>query len=169
MKLYEITKDIEELNNLVDSGAIENDEAVKETLDSMKLAIKQKGLNITALVLNEEASIDAMKEAERKIAHRRKQKEKKIEWLKSYLQEGMEANDITKIECADFVVSLAKCPPKVELIKDADILLDSKYGERFVRTKISKSVNKKAIAEALKEGEEIVGARLVQGNRLKFS
>ena len=167
MKLYELTRDIEEINSLIEAGEIEASDAI-DTLDGMK-AVKEKGLNIPALVLNEEASIIALKEAEEKIAHRRKQKQKKIEWLKGYLLDGMEANGISKIECPDFVVSLAKCPPKVELIDDAEILLHDKYGDRFIRTKTTVTVNRKAIAEAVKAGEEIAGARVVQGNRLKFS
>ena len=141
MKLYELTRDIEEINSLIESGDIEASDAI-DTLDGMKLAVKEKGINITALVLNEEASISALKEAEEKIAHRRKQKQKKIEWLKSYLLDGMEANGISKIECPDFVVSLAKCPPKVELIEDAQKLLVDKWGDRFVRTKVVVSVDK---------------------------
>ena len=168
MKLYELTRDIEEINSLIESGEIEASDAI-DTLDGMKLAVKEKGMNITALVLNEEASISALKEAEEKIAHRRKQKQKKIEWLKGYLLDGMEANGISKIECPDFVVALAKCPPKVELIDDVETLLTDKYGDRFIRTKTTVTVNRKAIAEAIKAGEEVVGARVVQGNRLKFS
>ena len=168
MKLYELTRDIEEINSLIEAGEIEASDAI-DTLDSMKLAVKEKGLNITALVLNEEASISALKEAEEKIAHRRKQKQKKIEWLKSYLLDGMEANGISKIECPDFVVALAKCPPRVELIDDAQILLHDKYGDRFIRTKTTVSVNRKELLDAIKKGEDISGARIVQGNRLKFS
>mgnify|MGYP003655417833 CR=1 FL=1 len=168
MKLYELTRDIEEINSLVEAGDIEASDAI-DTLDGMKLAVKEKGLNITALVLNEEASISALKEAEEKIALRRKKKQKKIEWLKSYLLDGMEANGISKIECPDFVVSLAKCPPKVELIEDAQKLLVDKWGDRFVRTKVVVSVDKQELQQALKAGEEISGARLTQSNRLKFS
>ena len=168
MKLYELTRDIEEINSLVEAGEIEASDAI-DTLDGMKLAVKEKGINITALVLNEEASISALKEAEEKIALRRKKKQKKIEWLKSYLLDGMEANGISKIECPDFVVSLAKCPPKVELIEDAQKLLVDKWGDRFVRTKVVVSVDKQELQQALKAGEEISGARLTQSNRLKFS
>ncbi len=168
MKLYELTRDIIEINDLIEAGAIESSEAI-DTLNSMKLAVKQKGLDITALVLNEEADISALKEAEARIAQRRRAKQNKIEWLKGYLLDGMEANGISKIECPDFVVSLAKCPPKVELIEDAEKLLVDKWGDRFVRTKVVVSVDKQELQQALKAGEEITGARLVQGNRLKFS
>tara|TARA_R110000824_G_scaffold20947_2_gene78580 strand:+ start:2210 stop:2716 length:507 start_codon:yes stop_codon:yes gene_type:complete len=168
MKLYELTRDIIEINDLIEAGAIELHEAI-DTLDSMKLAVKQKGLDITALVLNEEADILALKEAEARIAQRRRAKQNKIEWLKGYLLDGMEANGISKIECPDFVVALAKCPPKVELIEGAVSLLSAKYGERFVSTKTTVSIDKRELQQALKAGEEIAGARLVQGNRLKFS
>ena len=167
MKLYELTKDIAEINDLIEAGEIKASDAI-DTLDGMKLAVKQKGLNITALVLNEEADIDALKEAEQRIAKRRKAKQAKIEWLKGYLLDGMEANGITKIECPDFAVQLAKCPPKVETIPDAEVLLADQHGERFTRTKTTVSIDKKALKEALQAGEEIAGARLVQGNRLRF-
>jgi hypothetical protein len=168
MKLYELTRDIIEINDLIEAGAIESSEAI-DTLNGMKLAVKQKGLDITALVLNEEADIVALKEAEARIAQRRRAKQNKIEWLKGYLLDGMEANGISKIECPDFVVALAKCPPKVELIEGAVSLLSAKYGDRFVRTKTTVSIDKQELQQALKAGEEIAGARLTQSNRLKFS
>jgi hypothetical protein len=167
MKLYEITRDLDELNGFIEDGTIQESDAI-DTLDSMKLALKQKVINITALVLNEESDIGALKEAEERIAKRRKTKQRKIDWLKGYLLDGMEANGISKIECPDFVVSLAKCPPRVELINDAQILLHDKYGDRFVRTKTIVSVDKNELREALNAGEEIAGVRLVQGNRLSF-
>lgn len=168
MKLYELTRDIEEINSLIESGDIEASDAI-DTLDSMKLAVKEKGLNITALLLNEECDVEAMKMAEERIAQRRRAKQNKIEWLKGYLLDGMEANGMSRIECPDFAVTLAKCPPKVELIDGAVSLLSAKYGDRFVRTKTTVTINRKAIAEAIKTGEQVAGAVLTQSNRLKFS
>jgi len=167
MKLYELTRDIQEVNALIDDGTLELSE-VTDTLDGMKLAVKQKGQNITALVLNEEADIEALKQAEQRIAQRRKAKQSKIEWLKDYLLENMLANGIVKIECPDFEVAISKCPPKVELIPDVEMLLHDQHGERFMRTKTVVSIDKKALKEALQSGEEISGARLVQGDRLRF-
>ena len=168
MKLYELTKDIEEINNLIDSGEIEASDAI-DTLEGLEMAVKQKGTNITALVLNEEASIEALKEAEKRIVNRRKRKEKKIESLKKYLLENMEANGIQSIESPEFVVALAKNPPKVDLIEDAEKLLQDKYGDRFIRSKTTISIDKKELLDAMKKGEEVTGARIIQTNRLKFS
>tara|TARA_R100000458_G_C8238089_1_gene217872 strand:- start:449 stop:955 length:507 start_codon:yes stop_codon:yes gene_type:complete len=168
MKLYELTKDIKEINDLIESGEIEANDAL-DTLESLDLAVKQKGTDITALLLNEEASIKALKEAEEKIANRRKRKQNKIEWLKQYLLENMEANGIQSLESPEFAVSLVKNPPKVELIEDAEKLLHDKYGDRFIRSKTTISVNRKELLEAMKKGEEITGAKIVQSNRLKFS
>ena len=168
MKLYELTKDIKEINDLIESGEIEANDAL-DTLESLDLAVKQKGTDITALLLNEEASIKALKEAEEKIANRRKRKQNKIEWLKQYLLENMEANGIQSLESPEFAVLLVKNPPKVELIEDAEKLLHDKYGDRFIRSKTTISVNRKELLEAMKKGEEVTGAKIVQSNRLKFS
>lgn len=168
MKLYELTKSINVLSDKIDSGEFTQDE-LADTLDGLKLATRQKSLDITALVMNEEADIVALKEAEARIAQRRKTKQNKIDWLKKYLLDNMELSGIKKISCPEFEISLAKNPPKVELIEGAEVLLEAKYGDRFIRKKTTVSVDKKELKTALKEGEEIAGARLLQSNRVKFS
>lgn len=162
--LYEMTRDFEALKNLLEDGTIPLDEAA-DTIESMELTIKQKSHNVTAFILNQESEIEQLKQAEKRIANRRKSLENAKERMREYLLSNMMDNRIFEIECPEWKVKVAKCPPSVELVEGAEELL----ADEFVRIKVTKSPDKKAIKKALQEGKEIAGAALITKTALRFS
>ena len=161
--LYEMTRDFEELKGFIEDGTIPAEDAV-ETIEAFELTIIQKSHNVTAFILNQESEIEQLKEAEKRMARRRKSLENAKERLREYLLANMMDNKIFEIECPEWKVKVAKCPPSVELIEGAEDLL----AEEYLRVKVTKAADKKAIKKALQEGKEIAGAALITKTALRF-
>jgi hypothetical protein len=101
------------------------------------------------------------------MAARRKAIEKRAEHLREYTKACMEVAGVTKIECPHFALTIKKNPPSVDVWDEKQIPI------RFMRTPEPPPPpvpvpDKKAIAEAIKNGEEVFGAMLVHGSRLEI-
>jgi len=131
-------------------------ELVRDTLDAVQGEVEEKGKAVAAFFQNLDAQVVAMKEAEKRIADRRKSAESKVKRLKDYLLENMQACNIEKIECPEFKVSVRKNPPSVEVFDE------SLVPKEFMREKVVVEVNKKLI----KDFGGCDGARIVTGYRL---
>ena len=71
MKLYELSAQFNEFLSLAEQEEFD-EQTISDTLESLTLEIEDKGRNVAAYTQNLEASINAMKEAERRMADRRK-------------------------------------------------------------------------------------------------
>lgn len=156
MKLYELSAQYNEFQQLADSEAFD-EQTIADTLEGIEGEIQEKGRNVAAFAQNLEAEALAMKEAESRIAARRKAIEKRIEWAKNYLRTNMEKCGISKIECPEFSVTLGK-PSDI-----CDVFDDSVLPEDYVVTKVTKSPDKKLILKAMKDGYEVPGAKIGKG------
>ena len=165
MKLYEVTKAVEGIQEGVSRGEIDP-QAATDTLESLFPVAKDKGKNLAAVVQNMESEVREMKAAEDRMAKRRKASVASIDWLKNYLLENMVALGWEEISCPEFVVKLANNPPKVEIDDDVEI---GNLADDWVTTKVTKTPDKKALKAALESGIKIRGIRIVRGKRLKFA
>jgi hypothetical protein len=140
------------------------EEVVADTLEGMAGEIEVKATNVAMFVRNLEAGAEAIKEAEARMAARRKAIENRAKRIRAYLQGQMERTGITKIECPYFKLAVRDNPPAVVIDQEGSI------PERFMRTPEPPppAPDKKAIADALKAGEEVPGAHLERGKRLEI-
>ena len=164
MNLYEISaifrKDAERLAELdLDEVTIQN------TLESMAGDLEVKAQNVVFFARNLQATADAIKQAEDAMARRRTAIENRSKHLLKYVKGCMETAQVSKIECPFFRLSIAKSPPAVDVYEPG--LLPAKY-MRQPETPPAVA-DKKAIAEAIKIGTEVPGARLTQGTRLAIN
>ena len=93
------------------------------------------------------------------------QREAVAQGLRDYLKRNMESAGIEKIACPYFTITIAKNPPSVDIFDP--LSLPSKY--MVVPEPKPAAPDKKAIAAAIKAGDEVPGARLTQGTRLKIA
>lgn len=135
-----------------------------DTLESLSGDLEVKATNVAMFVKNLEASADAIKQAEKQMADRRKAIEAKTERIRKYLLENMVKTGISKIECPYFVLSVRKSPPAVDVLI-ADQIPDEYFD---IPEPPPPVLNKKRLAEDLKAGVVIEGARLTQGNSLQI-
>jgi len=99
------------------------------------------------------ARLQALKAARERIA----------QGLRDYLKRNMEEAQIEKIECPFFKITIAKNPAAVDIFDP--LSLPAVY--MVVPEPKPAMPDKKAIAAAIKAGQEVPGARMTQGTRLK--
>lgn len=160
LALYQITDRYElALREMVDMDIPA--EAIADTLEGIEGEVTEKGRNVAAFFQNLEAEAMAMKIAEERIKARRQAIENKVARMKDYLKTNMERCGITEISCPEFVVRIRKNPPRVVVDSENDI------PPEFVREKVIKEIDKRALGDALKDGLDIDAAHLEVGTRLE--
>lgn len=153
---------LQDLHKLADMDL--DEQTVADTLEGLSGELEVKATNVAAFARNLEASADAIKEAEEKMAARRKAIERRADRLRAYLKENMERVGIVKIESPQFCLAIKKNPPAVHV--EAPELVPAKFMK--VPPPPPPVLDKKAVADALKAGEDVPGCRLEQGTRLEI-
>jgi len=152
MKLYELAQNYAQLLEMADD--MESD-ALVDTLEALQGEIEEKAENIAKLVKNLEADAKIIKEEEQRLAERRRAIEAKVERLKTYLQQQLEVAGLQKVKRPTITVAIQNNPPSVEIADEK--LIPSE----FMIPQPAK-IDKKAILERLKNGEEIPGCSIKQ-------
>lgn len=149
-KLYDISKGY--------LGFLESDlpeDELNDCLESIQESFEEKGANIVAVVTTLQADVSAIDEHIKRLQERKKAIVNNQERLKEYLRYNMEQTGINKIKHPLFSVTLGK-PSKQVYIVDESLLRDE-----FVTIKTEIKPDKRKILAALKTGEEVCGAYLV--------
>lgn len=159
MNLYELSTEYKSaLTRLNDLDLPE--QAVKDTLEGMEGELKEKCINVAAYQQNILALAQAKRDAAKRLNEQAKIIEGKAQSLIDYLDSNMKLAGISEIECPLFTVKYRKNPPSV-VIEDEE-KIDSKY----VKEKLTKSLDKVAIKKAIQSGEEVDGASIEQRSKL---
>ncbi|WP_341918613.1 siphovirus Gp157 family protein [Polaromonas sp. YR568] len=127
-----------------------------------ELAVKAQGIEFVAR--GAEAHNAAIDAEIARLASLKLSRQKVADGLRAYLKDNMERAGIEKIECPLFKLSIKKNPPAVEIIDPLSL------PKEFWRTPEPKppvaAPDKARIKEALQHGDDVPGAKLVQGTRL---
>jgi len=154
--LYEITdKYLKVLDNLEideETGEILN----AEELDELSGAFEEKSEAVACYIKNSEVFIGDLKAEEANLAKRRKQTEKRIDYLKNVLTAGRDKVETTKVR-----VSFRK---SVAVSIDDEKALPADFVVETVTTKPDKT----AIKKAIQSGQEVSGASLVENRNLQI-
>lgn len=139
-----------------------DEQTVADTLESLSGDLEVKARNVAAFARNLEVTAEAIKAAEASMAARRKAIENRAAGLRRYLLGSMQMAGISKIECPQFVLCIAKNPPAVEVYEPLSV------PPEFMKQAPPPppAIDKAAIKEAIKAGREVPGCRLSQGFRL---
>lgn len=156
MKLYELTKDYQTVLDLIADGS----EGLDDTLESLGGAIEDKVENIAKVIKTLEARSAAYKAEEARMSTNRLGIDRNIKRLKDYAEQSLLSVGKRKIEGQLFTVSIQKNAARLEILDDT--LIPECY--QFLTTNIDKTMLK----TALKAGEVIDGACLVQGESLRI-
>jgi hypothetical protein len=147
MKLYEIN---EAILNCVDPETGEIADA--EAFDSLMMQRDEKLENIALYIKNLTAFAKDLGEQEKIFAERKKAAQKKAESLKDYLAYALDGQKFATAKCE---VSFRKSV-KVEITDEKRIPPD------FIRITAKTEPNKEAITAAIKAGQEVSGATLIE-------
>jgi hypothetical protein len=159
--LYELSNEYQ----LAQIKLIESDydqQTIADTLEGLSGDLEAKSINVAMFIRNLEVTADAIKQAEKEMADRRKAIENKTEAMKLYLKQNMQRCGISKIESPYFALTLKKNPPSV-VIDDAGAIPNEFY---VFPDAPAPYPDKKAISEQLKSGNVVNGAHLEQAERL---
>lgn len=139
-------------------------QTIEDTLESLSGDLEVKATNTAMLIRNIEASAAAIKAAEEQMAARRKALENRAARIKDYVLANMMVAGIQKIECPFFKLAVRDNPPAVEVYEPGLIPAS------FMRQPDPPppAVDKTAIKEALKAGQDVPGCKLTVGKRLEI-
>lgn len=156
LRLYEIANDI--------AAILATDEWNEETeaaLEACQHSLEVKAGGIVEIIRIAESQAAQCREEEQRIAAMRKAREKKAEWLRSYLMRGMETVGRTEITIGTRTIKIKENPESVEIL-DADSI-----PAKFKTVVTSVNIGKNEIKAAIKAGEDVPGAHLTRGKRIE--
>lgn len=159
MKLYELTDNYRNLLELLDNPDLPQAE-IEGALSGLTDDIANKLENITKIIKMKEGNVKTFKEEEKRLSSLRKVEENQIEYLKGYMYSCMKLCKLKKVESDLFKFSIAKTRGKVIVSPDFN-------NEKYLIEQ-PKVVDKKALYDVLKEGIEVEGARLEEGESLRI-
>lgn len=154
--LYEIRREIADFEFEVDPETGELLNAI--SWDELNMAFEEKVENIACYIKNLTSDIADFKAEEEQLAKRRKSNERKVEYLKRLLLDNMDGQKFSTTRCAvSFKRSVAVQVDDIDHIP-AELL----------RVKTTVEPNKTAIKDALREGREISGCKLIENTNIQI-
>lgn len=138
-------------------------EVVRDTLEGMSGDLTVKATNIAMMTADWRALAASIREAERRMAERRRAIEARCDRVEDYLLDAMLFAGIEKIESAHLRIAVRKNPPAVEI--DDPTLIPEGY-RRDVPPP-PPEIDKQAVKAALAAGIDVPGAHLVQRKRIE--
>lgn len=152
MKLYEIANDYAELAN-----SDMEPEMVADTLEGIQGTFEDKAEQIMAIIKNEQALEDKLKQEAKNLTDRAKSSANRVNNLKAYLASSLETMELKSVTAGVHKLSTRKGSQSVQ-IDDVDSL-PVEFVEYVTTTKPDKNL----IKEKLKLGEKVEGATMVTG------
>lgn len=133
-----------------------DEQTVLDTLEGETGELTARSANIVAVALEIEAQAAAIREAEQRMAQRRKALDNRAERLRAYVRDALQVAGISRVECPWFVATVQQNPPSVVI--DSEEQLPALY----LRERTTVEADKAAIKAALQAGHDVPGARLVR-------
>lgn len=146
----------QEIANLITAfPELEEDDALKQDMVSGEFDVESVMSRVLSHLFEAEEMLDGMKPRFEDLSERKRRWERRKEFCRSLAQRVLEASGRAKIELPEATVSKQAGREGVEIINVDDLPQGTFAVER--------KPDKKAIAEQLKAGAEVPGARLVKG------
>jgi len=139
----------------------ENDEeysAMMSALDEIHGELTEKADHIVRYIRNLTAEADSLKAEEAALYKKRRAVENKAERLKVYLAAQMTLCGLKELKAGLFKLKFQPTPPAISIIDEAAI------PEQYRKVKVE--IDKLAIRDALKNGEDVLGIEVQRGEAL---
>jgi hypothetical protein len=164
MKLYELADQFKTLTDVLDSDFADDQEAslaLRDALDATEGAFADKLEAIAKIIKNQQGDVEALKAEEQRLSAKRKSIESKIDSLKLYAEMQMEYSGLDKLKTPLFNFNVQNNPPSVDVF-NPDIL-----PKKYLVIQEPK-IDKRGILDAIKAGEEVPGASIMQSRGLRI-
>ncbi|QWK86604.1 siphovirus Gp157 family protein (plasmid) [Levilactobacillus brevis] len=160
MNLYELEGNLLHVVELANSAKPEDQQLFADTIESLQDSIADKAIGYGKVI---KQLVADKKQLAEKISHDQDRKRilsNNISRLKLALQHGMETAGKDKIKDIDLSIWIQNNQPSVAVTNDK--LIPDEF------TEVEKKLNKTAIKQALNDGEEVPGAKLVQTRSIRI-
>lgn len=153
--LYQLNNAYAQLQQMIEDGQ----EGLEDTLASITDAVEEKLEAYAMVIKNIESDVEGIKSEEKRLAERRKVMENGVIRMKLAIAETLQNSGQDKVKTEKFTFSFHKSS-KVE-VSDIDSL-----PQEYV--KVERTISRSDLAKALKAGEQIEGAQLVENQSLSI-
>ena len=166
MNFYDVTKDYIERMELLEQGI--NAETGEMTDNTNQLVtwneeltkdLKEKSSNVIAVVRNQELTIEAIDNEIKRLKAMKDGIENRLDKFKAYIKSAMLTNNIEKIDTNLGSIKFTKST-------STEIFDESLIDKKFIEVVTTEKISKEKIKKALKAGEEVQGARLVENLKI---
>ncbi|HAT4348508.1 siphovirus Gp157 family protein [Clostridium perfringens] len=164
MKLYELTQNYRNLESLLDNLGEQEGltvEMIHGALGQVDDDINTKIENTCKVIKEVEADSIGIDEEIKRLSALKKKKENTVKKLKEYVEFEMNGIGLNKVEGKLFKVSFRKS-------KVVKVLDETKIPKEFIKIKTTETISKTDLGKALKNGEIIEGAELVENKSLQI-
>jgi hypothetical protein len=165
--LWQLTEQGSKLEEMIENsinwetGEVdENYDKLTDLKDEINAMVVSKGKDLIYVLRKQDNYAEAIDEEIKRLQALKKSYAKKKENLSNYIKMCMIANNIKAIETPVGKLSIVNNAESVEIYDES--LIDKK----FIKTKVEETISKTDIKNAIKNGEEVQGARLVRNTRL---
>ena len=159
MNLYEITQEALYLSTLLETEELTAE--LEEALIINQDQLQAKAVNYAKVIANYQAESDAIDQEIKRLKAMKDSREKKIEWLKESVKKAMLVSGIEKVESPLFKLSVRRS-------EAVEVDMVEALPNAFQNVKNVVTADKVAIKEAIKRGENVTGARLVENFNLQI-
>lgn len=159
MNLYEITREAQELAFL-----LETDELTPELEAALLInqdQLQTKAGNYAKVIANIQSDADAIDAEIKRLKAMKDTKDRSISRLKEALRDAMLVSGIDKIESSLFKLSLRRS-------EAVEVDVVEALPNAFQNVKNVVTADKVAIKEAIKRGENVMGARIIENFNLQI-
>ncbi|MER2039997.1 MAG: siphovirus Gp157 family protein [Solibacillus sp.] len=158
--IYEIADKYKLIQQLIEEGAPE--EAFVVALNAIDGELAEKLESYAKVIKNVESDIAGIKAEKERLGERQKAMESSIKRMKENMQFAMVTAGQTKVKGEKFNFTVQKNPPSLKVLDENLIPQD------FVSIEQVKNIDKKAILTELKNGVEIAGVEISQGESIRI-
>ena len=154
--------------NPVDPAAAREEmtQAWFDTLDGMEIEIQEKAESVALYIKKLNYEIQAIKAEKSCLDARLKAKEKSSKNMLEYLKNCMEAVKLKKIETPRTAISIRNNPESVEIADEKSFINWAQDNNDDLLRYKDPEVNKTAVKQLLKAGEEVPYAKLIRTQSL---
>lgn len=155
LSLYDIKSNFIELFEKAEREEITKEE-VEKMGNELAIALQNKSISIIGYIRNTELMSEAIKTEIERLTAMKKAIDTRVDKFKEYVKINMQDLGLEKIQNELGTIAIAKNPASVEIYDET--LIDDEYKKE----KVTVSIDKTAIKNAIKAGKEVQGARLIE-------
>jgi anti-sigma28 factor (negative regulator of flagellin synthesis) len=159
MNLYTLTQEAQYLAVLLETEELTPE--LEQALIINQDQLQAKAVNYAKVIANYQAESDAIDQEIKRLKAMKDSREKKIEWLKESVKKAMLVSGIEKVESPLFKLAVRRS-------ESVEVDLVEALPNAYQNVKNVVTADKVAIKEAIKRGENVTGARLVENFNLQI-